>query len=437
MVKKFLSYTMPSATGMFIVGIYIIVSGIFIGRGIGVSGLAAITAVLPFTMIINSLSSVFSIGASNTIGYYIGKKDIPKAACIFRLVTYSSIFISILFQIIGFLFLKEILNGLTTSPSLLSASNAYLFWYLIFTLPIVLQSIFNLLLKNDGKQKKAMLILIVSTLITLFLEYIFIFNFHLGLKSVAISLGIGQSIAVIYEVIYFLKFSTYLTFGKCKLLWKDLRKVVKIGLPTFFITVSFSFIILFTNSFLLKAYGEIGIAAFGIANYLTGLNYYVALGVSDGVSPLLSYYIGTGSLVKAKKIYNYATIMNFIIGATLTLLFVIFGRDLISLYTSSKELSNLSYIALIITSIGYTGFSINLIDTTVYQSLHKTSISYLLSFMRGIVFILIGLYTIPLVLGNVGIWYSFVFSEFISFILMFIIFRVIKKSFTFHKIKYS
>jgi putative MATE family efflux protein len=428
---------MPSATGMFVVGIYIIVSGIFIGRGIGSSGLAAITVVLPFTMIINSLSSIFSIGASNTIGYYLGKNNIQKATGIFRLVSYSSIFVSILFQVIGFLFLKNILNGLTSSPTLLNESRGYLFWYLVFTLPIVLQSIFNLFLKNDGKQRKAMLILITSTLITLFLEYIFIFKLHLGLESVAISLGIGQSIAVIYEVIYFLKFSTYLTFGKCKFVWRDLRKVIKIGLPTFFITVSFSLIILFTNSFLLKAYGEIGIAAFGIANYLTGLNYYVSLGVSDGISPLLSYYIGKDSLSKAKKIYNYATIMNFAIGATLTLLFVIFGKDLISLYTSSKELMNLSYIALIITSIGYTGFSINLIDTTVYQSLHKTPISYLLSFMRGIVFILIGLYTLPLIFGNIGIWYAFVFSEFISFIIMTIIFRIIKKSFTFHKIKYS
>ena len=436
MLKKFLSYTIPSATGMFIVGIYIIFSGIFIGRGIGLLGLAAITSILPFTMLINALSSIFSIGASNTIGYYLGNNQPQKATDTFRIVTYSATIIGIILQVLGLLFINKILSALST-PNLIDSSKSYLFWYLIFILPTVLQGIFNLLLKNEGKQKKSMNIAIVSTFITLVIEYIFIFDMHLGLKSVALSVGIGQSIAFIYEFIYFLKFSKFLTFGKCKFIFKDLIQIIKIGLPTFLLSVSISLIILFTNKFLLKYYGETGIAAYGIINYILSLNYYAFLGIGNGMVPLLSYFAGEKSLSKVKTIYTYSLILNFTLATLLTILLIFFGRELISLYSTSEKVIDLTYQALIITSIGYIGYSLNLIDTMAYQTIHKTSISYLICFMRGIVFILIGLFGLYFLFGKVGIWYSFIFSEFISFIFTFIIFRLIRKSFTLHKIKYS
>lgn len=51
MFKKFLKYSIPSASAMFVSSLYTVIDGIFVGRGVGDLGLAAVAIAMPATIV--------------------------------------------------------------------------------------------------------------------------------------------------------------------------------------------------------------------------------------------------------------------------------------------------------------------------------------------------------------------------------------------------
>ena len=79
MKKEFFKYAIPSALAMFISSLYTVIDGIFVGQGVGDSALAAVNIVLPFTVMLFGLASMFAIGGGALVSKNIGAKNIEKA----------------------------------------------------------------------------------------------------------------------------------------------------------------------------------------------------------------------------------------------------------------------------------------------------------------------------------------------------------------------
>lgn len=428
MIKEFLKYSVPSSFGMLIVGVYIVVTGIFVSKGIGAYGLAAIVIATPLTMIVNSFSTIFSMGGATIVSINFGKKQNEKAISVFRQTVYYSIFVSLIFGVLSILFLNPIVNLLGGDSPLKSYVYTYLFFYLIFIIPIVLQGILNAFLRNDDAPNFAMNIMVVAAIITLILEYIFIFILHLGLAGVAISAGIGQTVATIIEIIYFLRNKGSLTFGIVSLKLDIFIKILKIGFPTFFIAVSYSLIIFLTNYFIMKTFGEDGMTSYGIINYIISISYYAITGVCNGIQPLISFHFGANNYYAVEKTYDYGVIMNVIICIVFFIICLIFGRDFIKIFSNSPHIISLTYIALNAVNFAYIFLSINLIDITFFQSIEKPILSNIICFERGFIYSILSLFVLTYFF-KYGVWYAMILSEGLATLTSFIAFRLIKNQY--------
>ncbi|MGL5822028.1 MAG: MATE family efflux transporter [Sarcina sp.] len=426
MFKEFCKYSISSSFGMLIVGVYIVITGIFISKGIGANGLAAIVIATPFTMIINAFSTIFSMGAANIASNNIGKNNLAKANNVFRQSVYAALLISIVFGGLSLIFMHQITSFLGATPLLYHTVYNYIFYYTIFIIPIVLEGILGTFLRNDKAPHLSMYIMVGAAIITLVLEYILIFEFHMGLKAVAISAGVGQSIATIAQLLFFLLKKGQLSFGKVTFNFKDLRKIVNIGLPTFFISISYSLIIFFSNGFIQKAFGENGMTTYGIINYILSISYYAIMGVANGIQPLISYYFGAKEYKNIYKIYRYGVIMNVLISVIFLIACLFFGKDFIRVFTDNVVIINLTFIALNASNVAYIFLSGNLIDITLFQSIDLPIISNIICFERGVILILIGLYLLTTLMGSYGVWYAMIFSEGVAFILNYLLFKVYK-----------
>ena len=60
--KLFLNFSIPAVTGMIVTAMYSIVDGIFVGRGVGADGLAALNLGYPIVNFGAALSLMFGIG---------------------------------------------------------------------------------------------------------------------------------------------------------------------------------------------------------------------------------------------------------------------------------------------------------------------------------------------------------------------------------------
>src|SRR5699024_481449 len=121
---------------------------------------------------------------------------------------------------------------------------------------------------------------------------------------------------------------------------------INIGFPSFLAEITFSIIIFFMNLALVKYGGEKSLSAFAIINYLTTNIYMVLFGLSIGVQPLLSYNYGAKRADKMLAFYFITTKASMIVSVIFMSMCFIFGKNIISIFTTDVNIVNMAYIGL-------------------------------------------------------------------------------------------
>lgn len=424
MIKQFLGYAIPSALAMCIASLNTIIDGVFLGNGIGDLALGAVNIVMPITIVFFGLATMISVGGGALISKYFGSDENEKGISTFRQVTYMLIIMSLCLSLICFIFSNQIVDIMGATKDLKPLAAEYLKYYSVFCLPNLLGIAFNSFLRNDGKPKLAMVATICGTIGNVILNYIFIFKLGLGIKSAAIATGLGQIVTLLIALPHFIFKKGKLSFGKQKLEIRVIKEVFNIGLPSFFAEAAFSVIIFVHNLVLVNTVGEIGISTYAIINYITTNIYLILLGVTLGAQPLISYNYGAQEGDKMLAFYKLSNKTSFIIGIIFALVCLVFGKEIISIFTSDKNLINISYVAVNINNLAYLFIGHNLTTTMYYQAIEIPKYANIICAMRSIIILPIVLVVMAKVFGENGIWISMALSEFIIILISKQIFNI-------------
>lgn len=415
MINEFLKYAIPSAFSMFISALYTIIDGIFVGQGVGDAALAAVNIVLPFTVILVGMANMMAVGGGALVSKNIGAKEIDKAVNIFRQVCKFLLILSIVISIICVIFTNQIVKLLGATKNLQGLAVDYLRFYALFSIPNLIGIVLNSFVRNDQKPKLAMVSIISGAITNIILDYVFIFKFGFGIKGAAIATGLGQIVTVSILLPHFIKKKGYLSFGKVKLQIESIKEFLKIGFPSFFAQASFSVIVLLHNIIITKNIGEIGVSAYSIINYI-GTNIYMVLsGLTLGAQPLISYNYGKRDDKKMLSFYKITCVSSTLFTCIAVSICYIFGRNLIQIFTSDKEILELAYTGLRFASISYFFVGLNLNTITYYQAIEMPKYSNLICLFRSIIFLPIGLILLSNIFGVNGVWGGTLFAETITF----------------------
>ena len=418
MIKEFLKYAVPSALAMFVSSLYTIIDGIFVGQGVGDSALAAVNIVMPFTIMLFGVATMFAVGGGDLVSKNIGSNNKEKAVNIFRQVFKLLLILSIGVSLISVIFSKYIVKILGATDTLIPLASTYLRYYSLFCIPNLIGIALNSFVRNDGRPKIAMISILAGAVTNIVLDYIFIFPLQFGIKGAAIATGWGKVVTIGILLPHFIRKKGILTFGNIKLEKKTIKEFVNIGFPSFFAEVSFSIIIFFMNVVLVNYAGEKSLSAFAIINYITTNIYMVLLGLSLGVQPLLSYNYGAKKSDKMLKFYSLTLKAAVIVNIVFISICFIFGKGMISIFTSDATIANISYIGLNLINIGFVMVGFNLTSTVYYQEINMPKISNIFCLCRSIILLPLILFILSKLLGINGIWISLLVSELLTFIIL-------------------
>lgn len=425
MMKKFLSYAIPSALAMFISSLYTVIDGIFVGQGVGDLALAAVNVVIPLTIMLFGMATMFAVGGGALISKNFGSGNIQNANVMFRQVFKFLLILSLFISIICFLFTGPIVKGLGATPDLYESAKIYLRFYSIFCIPNIIGIALNSFIRNDGNPKLAMIATISGAITNIVLDYLFIFPLQLGLFGAALATGLGQLVTVSILLIHFIRRQGQLRFGNVKLDFKIIKEFSNIGFPSFFAEAAFSVIIYLTNLALITTVGEAGITTYSIINYLTTPIYLLLLGLAFGAQPLISYHFGAKEQEPMMKYYRLTNITNYLINLVFIAICLFYGRPIISVFTQDPTIIDMAYIGLNIVNAAFIIVGVNLNTTIYYQAIEMTKYSNLLCASRSIIFLPIVLFILTTVVGLHGIWAALFISELLT-MLSFLIFTKMK-----------
>ena len=164
--------------------------------------------------------------------------------------------------------------------------------------------------------------------------------------------------------------------------------------------------------------GEISLSSFAIINYITTNIYMVLLGLSLGVQPLLSYNYGAKKSDKMLEYYSITMKTAFIVNIVFIGICFIFGKSMISIFTSDPTIANMAYIGLNLINIAFIMVGFNLTSTVYYQAISIPRISNIFCSCRSILILPISLFILSKLVGINGIWISLFISELLTFIIL-------------------
>ena len=421
MTKKFLSYAIPSALAMFISSLYTVIDGIFVGQGVGDLALAAVNVVIPLTIMLFGMATMFAVGGGALISKNFGSKDVETANLMFHQVFKFLLIISFIISITCVIFAGPIVKGLGATPDLYDLAKTYLRFYSLFCIPNIIGIALNSFIRNDGNPKLAMIATLSGAITNIVLDYLFIFPLQIGLLGAAMATGLGQVVTVSIILIHFIRRQGRLRFGNVKLNFNIIKEFSSIGFPSFFAEAAFSIIIYLTNIALVKTVGEIGITTYSIINYLTTPIYLLLLGLAFGAQPLISYHFGAKEQEPMMKYYRLTNKTNYLINFLFIAICFFFGRPIISIFTQDPTIIDMAYVGLNIVNAAFIIIGLNLNTTIYYQAIETPKYSNFLCACRSVIFLPIVLFILTNLFGLHGIWAALMVSELLT-LLAFLIF---------------
>ena len=252
----------PTLLGMIFNALLTIIDGVFVGRGVGPDGIAAVNIVAPIFMVTTGIGLMFGIGASVMAGIALSSKNYQKANSI---VTTAFIFSTALMLIVvlgSFLFTDGVVDMLGSTPRLQYHTTGYLKYLLVGLIPLMWQSIGMMVIRLDGSPKYAMMCNVIPAILNIVLDWWMVFPLGMGVRGAALATAIACIVGGIMAILYFRRSYVIRLTRRVTNFGQTVLTQIQIGSSAFVTELAMS-VMMFTGNYVFMDYfRENGVAAF-------------------------------------------------------------------------------------------------------------------------------------------------------------------------------
>ena len=415
--RLLLNLSLPATIGMLVQAMYNFVDTIFVGKGVGSMGIAGISISLPVQIFVMAFAQMFGIGGASVISRSLGERDHKKARRAAGNVMVFSVAFGLVMTLLGQFFLDQLLIMLGASEAIIPYAREYLGIILLGSAFFSFGMAMNHVVRAEGKPKIAMAAMLISAVLNIILDPIFIFSLNLGIWGAALATVLSQAATSIYVLFYFLSGKSLLRVSLRSLIpeWRIMRETVSVGLSAFSRQVAGSLLAVVLNNSLVFYGGDIAVAVYGVINRLLMVFIMPMFGVNQGFLPIVGYNYGARKMRRARESVKLASAVTTMIALFSSIVMFLFARQLISIFTDETELIESTIYALRIVILATPTIGVQVIASGMFQALGKALPALFLSLLRQIIILIPLILVIPRFLGINGIWISFPLADLIAF----------------------
>ena len=427
--EKIFRFTMPSIGMLIVTSFYVMIDGFFVSNFVGTLQFAALNLIFPFVMLLSAVGLLLGTGGSALVAKTLGEGKKDKANKIFSMIIYLSLFLGICLSTLGLFFVRDVAEILGATGELLEESVIYaqiLFISLTFNL---LQFEFASFLPAAEKPQLGFYITILTGVLNIIFDAIFILIFEWGLTGAAIATAITEFIGGIIPFIYFSRKNTsLLQLTKTHLDLHALFQICTNGISELTSNVSMSIVGMLYNLQLLRYIGSDGVAAFGILLYVSFIFESIFIGYSMGISPVVAYNYGAKRHTELQSLLRKSFTIIGVLGILMLICAEIFAYSLSGIFISNNEnLLEMTVHALRIYSFVFLFAGFAIFTSSFFTALNNGILSAIISVMRTLVFEVAAVLILPLIWGLDGIWFSMTSADIMAVIVSVILLRANNK----------
>lgn len=380
--KRILNFALPMLFGNIFQQLYNVVDSVIVGKVLGDQALGAVGANFPFIFALISFVVGIAIGATVIIAQYYGAKQMENVKKTIETLYIFMFGASIFLTAVGIWISTYIFNLIDLPQEVIPQAIEY---FNIYALGFIFFFGFqgtSAILRGLGDSKTPVYFLVISTIMNIILDILFVVVFKWGIAGVAAATVIAQAGAFFTIVWYLNKYHSFLNFTplKMKFDFDIFKKSLRIGLPSgiqqTFVALGFLALYRIVNNF-----GVPTIAAYSVAMRIDSFAVMPAMNFSAAISTFVGQNIGANKFERIGRGLKSTLLMLNTISITITALSLIFAGPLISLFTNSSEVVEIGKQYIYIVTPFYIVFSTMFVFNGVLRGAGATFIPMIITIL--------------------------------------------------------
>jgi putative MATE family efflux protein len=337
-LKHIIKFSIPLLIGNVFQQFYNVADSIIVGNTIGTDAQAAVNNGMPVFFLVIALFAGLGMGATIILSQNYGAKEMETVRRTIRTI-YSCIFIaSIPLTAIGILVTPSLMRLLGVPDSAMDMAVTYITITFIGLIGLMGFNFNAGILQGLGDSKTPLRFLIISSIINIVLDLLFILVFKWGIAGVAFATVIAQSFSWLYGVWYIKRKYPELDLSLFKLgLDKAiLLKIMRVGFPSAIQQSLFSIGMLAMQN-LVNRGGSAFIAGYGNANRIDAFVFLPVFSFFAALTTFTGQNIGARQVDRVKQGLRATLISSLSMYAVIASLVLLFGRHLLALFNPDPD----------------------------------------------------------------------------------------------------
>lgn len=403
--KTFFTLLFSAIASTIVTTIYSTVDMICVGHYCGPDGAAAIACINPLWALMFAFGLLAGVGGSVMMSNRRGAGDDRAANEYYTVATAIAAIAAITLLVCYSFFTEPLIELFGAEGEVLTLGVDYM-QAMCFSVPtFTMCACLATFMRNDGEAIIPTVATIVGGVINTVLDVLLVFTFDMGIKGAGLATGIGQFVAFLIIASYFFTKKCNLKFTKPIHISDTLIKIATVGSAVFVIEIASGITSAVYNVVIMENLSTAHLAVFGTASTVVIMFYCLFNGIGTALQPMVATAYGAGNYERIRRTLRLSFVTAVVMGVFFFALCEIFPGTILRIYMDvTDEVMAVGPRIVRLYSLAIPVLGISLVCNYCFQStLHRTA-SLVVSLLRGLIFPVALVLTIPLVLDHDYLW---------------------------------
>lgn len=403
---------------------YQITDTFWVGQ-LSAEGVAAVSLCFPVNIVLIAIGGGLPIAGSVMIAQYKGRGDERAMNHVAAQTLIMVLTVSVLLSSLGYIFSEPIMRFMGAAPDVLPDGVRFLRFMFLGFVFVFAFFVYQSLMRGLGSVQMPMYIVLVTVLLNLVLDPLFIFGWGpipaMGVAGAALATLSTQALAAAigFTLLFRGSHGLRLRLRDFRPDWRLIAKMLRLGLPAS-IEQSTRALSLTVMTLLVSSFGTTVIAAYGVGLRMITFVIIPAMGLAMATTTLVGQNIGAGKIERAERTNLIACLLAFFIPTAVGAVLFVFARQFSAFFVPHSEAAIAESAAFIrITAFTFGCIGLMHVIAGTLRGAGSTTSAMMLSLIATwvIMFPLAYVLSRHTSLGARGIWWSYPITNVISAII--------------------
>lgn len=333
--KKIVKFALPIFWGNLFQQLYNIVDSLVIGNFVGRDALAAVSSTGSLIFLLVGLFGGIFMGAGVVISKYFGAGEEENVQTAIHTAISFGIIAGVILTILGTLLSPQILRLMGTPETVFSQAVLYVRIYFAGILSIVMYNTASGIFQAVGDSKHPLYYLIISSIVNVVLDLLFVAVFKMGIAGAAIATVIAQGVSMILAFYHLMhtKDIYKVSLKKIKVNGFMLKQILRMGIPAGIqnSVIALANVVVQSN---INSFGAIAVAGCGAYSKIEGFAFIPITSFAFSMTTFIGQNLGAKEYDRAKKGTYFGIVVSMVLAEVVGIVFYIMAPKLIALFNS-------------------------------------------------------------------------------------------------------